>query len=273
MSKKGVIMKRLSLVFVVLGCQFSLLDSDQSGYPLTDESLDINIVDESGIGAGKDVEFAERERFNVQKKREEVINLVGEIEALFKKKTLNEVMDILNHTRNFKHGELYPFAYSMEGVCLAHGEDSNMVWRDLSQERDSFGDLFVQAMIKKARDGGGWHTYQWRDAAKVAYVKMVVAQDGQQIMIGSGFYPHSKEDQVISLVKGAVSFFNENTAKGMRPVEIFGQFNYQLGDFILGDLYIYATTKDVLVIANGNDPGQAGQSYYDMKDDKGVYIS
>lgn len=270
-KREGCDMKGVGLICVLLSCSCCSLDSEQVHPYVSDELLDINVQDESGLGAGKDVQFAEKETFNIQKKREEVIAFVGEIEQLFKKKPLNEVLDMVNHTRNFKHGELYPFVYSVpDCICLAHGEDKNMVWKDMSKVKDSFGDVFVQSMVTKAREGGGWHTYQWRDASKVSYVKLI-EKDGQQLMIGSGFYPHSKEDLVISLVKGAVSFFNDKIAHGIRPIEVWSQFNYQVGDFIIGDLYIFALNKDVVMLANGDRPGDAGQSYYDVKDDKGVY--
>ena len=66
------------------------------------------------------------ERSDIKKKRAEVEKMVDEIIAFIQKKPFNEAMDYLNHTSNFKHGELYPFVYDDKGVCLAHGED--IVW-------------------------------------------------------------------------------------------------------------------------------------------------
>jgi signal transduction histidine kinase len=146
-----------------------------------------------------------------------------------------------------------------------------MVWQDLSEERDSFGERFIMSLIKKAEDGGGWYAYQKRDSSKVSYVKMV-EKDGQKLMIGCGYYPHYKGDSVISLVKSGVVFFNDRIKSGIQPLEVFSNFNYSLGDFILGDLYLYAVTSDVLVLANGALPNDAGQNYYNHKDDKGVFF-
>jgi hypothetical protein len=264
--------KRIGALLLIIGCSFSVFDNyAAAAWAAAEEPLDINIADESAIGAGKDLEFAEKERFDIKRKREEVITMVDETIAFIEKKTFNEAMDYINHTRNFKHGELYPFVYDDKGVCLAHGEDSNMVWWDMSQVKDSFGDPFIMEMIKKAEAGGGWHTYQWRDASKSSYVKMMV-KDGQKLMIGSGFYPHSKADAVVSLVKGAVAYFNDRIAKGIRPVEIMGSFSYQLGDFIVGDISIYALTKDVVVRASSSGAFDIGQSYHDIKDGRGNFF-
>ena len=142
----------------------------------------------------------------------------------------------------------------------------------MSKEKDSFGDAFVVEMLKKAASGGGWHSYQWRHASKSSYVKMMV-KDGKKLMGGSGFYPHSKVDLVVGLVKGAVAFFNDRTAKGVRPVEIVSNFHYSLGDFVIGDIALFVFNKDVIALANGNESAEAGQSLYDTKDEKGAFFS
>jgi hypothetical protein len=265
--------KRIAGLLLVVVSSVSVLEGDvvRAAWTSVEESLDINIADESAIGAGKDLEFAEKERFDIKRKREEVITMVDETIAFIEKKTFNEAMDYINHTRNFKHGELYPFVYDDKGVCLAHGEDPNMVWWDMSQVKDSFGDPFIMEMLKKADAGGGWHTYQWRDASKTSYVKMMV-KDGQKLMIGSGFYPHSKAELVVGLVKSAVSYFNDRIAKGVRPVEIVSNFHYQLGDFSIGDISLFVLNKDVTILANGDNSNDAGQNHYNTKDDNGTFF-
>ena len=263
-------MKWIKALVIILGSSLCIVNAAENTKE-SDDSFDLSIVDESAIGAGKQLDFAEKERFNVEKKREQVISLVNQGIDLLKKKSFNEAMNLITHTKSLVYGELYLFVYSDKGVCLAQGEDVSMVWQDLSEERDSFGESFLMTMIKKAEEGGGWHTYQWRDAAKVAYVKMV-EKDGQKLMIGCGYFPHDKGDLVVSLVKGGVAFFNDRIKKSIRPLEIFSNFNYSLGDFILGDLYLYVVTSDVLVLANGALPNEAGQNYYNHKDDKGVFF-
>jgi len=263
--------KRINLFLAILGCSLAFFVNYAADQTLLTDDFDINISNESGIGASKDLEFAEKERFDMQKKREEVEKMVDETIAFIQKKTFNEAMDYISHTRNFKRGELYPFVYNDKGVCLAHGENYSMVWKDLIKEKDSFGEAYVATMLEKAAAGGGWRSYQWRDATKNSYVKMTI-KDGQKLMVGCGFYPHSKADSVVSLVKGAVAYFNDKIAKGSRSDEILGFFNYQLGSFILGDLYLYVVNKDVIMMAHGNTPGEAGQSYYDTKDSKGNFF-
>jgi hypothetical protein len=100
----------------------------------------------------------------------------------------------------------------------------------------------------------------------------MMVKDGQKLMIGSGFYPHSKADLVVGLVKSAVSYFNDRTAKGVRPVEIVSNFHYQLGDFAIGDISLFVLNKDVTILANGDNPGDAGQNHFNSKDDNGTFF-
>jgi len=146
-----------------------------------------------------------------------------------------------------------------------------MVWRDLINEKDSFGDPFVADMLKKAQAGGGWHIYQWRDASKSAYVKMM-EKDGQKLMIGCGFYPHSKADSVVALVSGAVAFFNNRLKMGIHPKEVFASFSYTLSDFVFGDLSIFALDSNVVIFASGSRVLDIGQSYRAIKDGKGKFF-
>lgn len=270
MQSKGCVVKWIKALVIILGSSLCMVNAVES-IKDNETSFDIDVADESGLSAGKELDFAEKERFNVEKKREQVLDLVNKGIDLINKKNFNEAMDIISHTRTLMLGELHLFVFDDKGICLAHGEDVSMVWRDFSQERDPFGERFIMAMIKKAEEGGGWYTYQWQDAAKVSYVKMV-EKDGKKLIIGCGYFPHAKADLVTSLVKGGVSFFNDRIKKDIKPLEIFSNFNYSLGDFILGDLYLYVATSDVLVLANGGLPNEAGQNYYNNKDDKGAFF-
>lgn len=130
--------------------------------------------------------------FDQEAKKQSVVNLVERGIAYFIKNRLHDVGHVFTHTKEFIEGELYLFLLAMDGTVIAHGQDSRLLWDNLWELRDDFGTPVVQTIINKAKEGGGWVTYEWRGAIKVSYVKKVT-KEGRDYAIGSGYYPHSKK--------------------------------------------------------------------------------
>lgn len=183
--------------------------------------------------------------------------------------SLDESLSAFTHdAKQFRHGELYLFVFgltgSWRGVCLAHGQEPSIIWQNLIDKRDKYGIPLVQKMIERAEKGGGWVTYQWRNSTKTSYVKMFT-KGNQSFLIGAGYYPHSKPDAVVSLVKGAVSYFKDIVYnKNLDPVDAFSTFSFPGGQFIYGDLYLYAIDTNGTMVANGERPGLVGVNIFDQ---------
>jgi len=184
----------------------------------------------------------------------------------------SKALSDFSHSKEFKDGELYIFVYNSKGVCLAHGQEQDLIWDDLLNSRDIFGTHFIQSILKKAKKGGGWVTYQWRNTAKVSYVKLV-QKDGKSFTIGAGFYPIAKRDTIVNLVKEAVELFRTDIKKGLAASESFSELSYPLGKFVLGDLYLFAMDFDGMLVAQGDRPGLIGQNALDYVDESGKYIN
>ena len=278
-------MKRRSLLlFLLVSGSFILAEIpkkqmiDQSGEPLSKKSSFIGadsiknqVIEPAAEPRLKKVSFTGKDAFDPQKKRQDVVNLVSRGVEFLEKNPFVEFARRINLTSEFKHGELYLFIYTEQGRCLAHGADTGMIWKDLKNLQDIFGTVFVQKMIDVARSGGGWVTYEWHGAAKVSYAKMV-EKDGKKYLLGCGYYPHAKEDAVVSLVRGAISTFYNYSNRGAPVEEVFGEYSFLGGTFIYGDLSILVFDKDLVVRANGRDPSEIGTSYWDIKDQKGIYF-
>lgn len=191
------------------------------------------------------------------KKRATVVELVERAADFFQKNKDYEVFNAFTHGKDFVRGELYIFAFDMTGVCLAHGEQTELLWQNLIDLEDQFGVKIVKTILKKAKQGGGWVTYRWRGATKISYVKQV-KKNNIDIVLGCGYYPHSKSDAVVSLVKGAVSLFKSAIKSGRNKEEVFSTFSYPMGRFIYGDLYLYALDFNGTQMAQGDRPGLIG---------------
>lgn len=226
-----------------------------------------------GADTGEDVDSGSKIiEFDSEKKRKTIIKLVDDGIAYLSKNKIDQAFSAFSHDKKFLKGDAYLFVFDAQGVCLSSGQEGDLIWQDLHDLRDTYGIAIVQEMIKKAHEGGGWITYQWRNATKVSYVKEV-QKDGATYIIGSGYYPHSKIDAVVSLVKGAVALFNETVAQGRSTEEALSSYSYPLGRFVLGDLYLYAVDFNGLQLAHGNMPGLIGSNEWNYKDANGKLVN
>ena len=212
------------------------------------------------------------EQVDLEEKRKSVIELVNRGITFFESHSMAEVGTAFTHTKDFIEGELYLFLFDIKGRCFSHGQEANFLWQDMYDQKDAYGIAFVQEFIKKANNGGGWLSYEWRGATKVSYVKLV-EKDEKSYVIGCGYYPHSKEDLVQNLVKGAVSLFNETVAQGRDPKEALSLLSYPMGKFIIGDLYLYALDFEGNIFAQGDRPGLIGGNSLEYADANGLKVN
>jgi len=216
-------------------------------------------------------EVAQGLQFDANKKAEHVMALIKKAADYFNGHTLVETCKVISHNREFSEGDVYVFMLDMEGRFLAHGHSQDMIWQDYSNYKDALGAPFVREMIQRAQQGGGWVAYEWRGATKISYVQMVKKGEVSYVM-GAGYYPHTKRDTVITMVKGAVAVVNKDIVED-RPVEqAFSTISYRLGRFVLGDLYLYAVRFDGLQVAHVNQE-LVGQNTLDYKDANGFYVN
>lgn len=85
----------------------------------------------------------------------------------------------------------YFFVYDLQGQVLMHSRQPELVGQNLWELRDPQGRLTIQQLIGRARAGGGFVDYQWRQpssgriAPKLGYV---IAFERWGWMLGTGLY-------------------------------------------------------------------------------------
>lgn len=210
--------------------------------------------------------------FDIDKKKQEVVTLVEEAAKALRKRQFDKACHAFSHTKEFIKGELYVFLFDMKGTCFAHGEDPQLIWKNLIDLTDWVGTPIVKEILKSARHGGGWVTYGWHNATKISYIQQV-EKDGKVYAIGCGFYPQSKKEAVVNLVKGAVALFTEVKEAG-RPADwAFSRMSYPSGQFVSGNLYVYALDFSGNIYAQGERPGLIGTNSWNYRDSKGKYVN
>jgi cytochrome c len=91
----------------------------------------------------------------------------------------------------FVKGELYIFVVDFNGLTVAHGGNAKLIGKNMKDLNDADGKPFIQAMIDKAKAGGGWVDYKWTNPAtrkiqdKTTYV---LPLEGGDAFLGCGIY-------------------------------------------------------------------------------------
>jgi len=218
------------------------------------------------------LEIAFNEKNFIAERKKLCAELVEKAIRHFKRNDVSDSLRKFSHTKDFIEGEVYLFVYDYNGICLAHGDQEELIWKNLYDYKDSFGNYVIRAIIDKAKNGGGWIRYNWKNATKVSYVKDV-QKGGKRFVIGAGFYPMSKKDAVVNLVRSAVDYFNAIKKRGDPLSVAFGEFNYSLGRYVRGDLYIYSLRFDGEIVAQGDRPGLTGKNALGHKDPTGKLVN
>jgi signal transduction histidine kinase len=90
----------------------------------------------------------------------------------------------------------YLFVYDIDGTCVWHGLNRELVGRNLLSLRDALNKPVVQMIVdigkKPERDASGWVFYLWEERTEFApnwkssYIRKAVAPDGKVYLVGTG---------------------------------------------------------------------------------------
>jgi cytochrome c len=110
--------------------------------------------------------------------------------AFYKKSGRAKALAAFNEASGpFCYRDLYVYAYTLDGTCVAHPAQPNRVGKNLINDRDVDGKEFIRERMAIARkEGKGWQEYKFTNPAthrvekKVAYFEVV---DGVVLVAGA----------------------------------------------------------------------------------------
>lgn len=174
----------------------------------------------------------------------------------------SEFTDKMNE--NFRYGDLYLVVHNMDGLCIAHGGNPEVVGQNQYNEQDEDGRYYVRSMIETARNkGSGWETFKKNKSFEAVYFEKVDL-GVNTFVISCGLYPISKQETTSLLVQTAKSFLETHERK-----EAFAAFVKKNGRFENGDLSIFVFDATGLCYAYGEDYNLIWSNLLNIKDDKG----
>ncbi|WP_292390881.1 cache domain-containing protein [Methanosarcina sp. UBA5] len=186
-----------------------------------------------------------------------------------------------NQTGKFVDGDLYIFAYDINGTALALPFQPEVVGTNRWNLTDANGTLVTQDLISTAQSGGGFVRYLYTDPAdnftvkqKLSYVMMV----NQSWILGSGIYNPPENSPIVnvgtdpkvreglkSFVGEAISYANTNGKDA-----VIAEFNNQNGTFVRDNLYVYASDYNGTALALPYQPELIGKDLSGLQDLYGV---
>ena len=123
--------------------------------------------------------------------RDEAMALVSRAVAHIKEVGKQKALASFNDPKGpFVKGELYVFAYTLQGVIIAHPMNPKLVGKDMTEVKDSDGKYFTKDFIATVNGPGkGWVDYNWTNpvSKKIEAKSSYVARAGD-IFVGCGIY-------------------------------------------------------------------------------------
>jgi two-component system NarL family sensor kinase len=191
------------------------------------------------------------------------------------------ITEFNNLSGRFVEGELYIFAYDLEGTTLALPFQPDIIGTSRWNVTDAYGTPFIQEIIGTAESGGGFVRYYYPDPAenftvrpKISYIMMV----DRDYVIGSGIYGADEDDPLIRVggdlaVREEMKVFVEDAVAYAREhgrADALAEFNDPDGRFVSGERYIYAFDNKGSTLALPHQPQLIGTDLSGLQDPFGV---
>ncbi|MGB7545538.1 MAG: cache domain-containing protein [Methanothrix sp.] len=207
--------------------------------------------------------------------KEDAVSLLGEAVAYLRDNGIKKALSEFNDSSGpFVRGDLYIFAYDLNGTCIAHPIRPELVGQ--TGLLDSNGVDVVHRELRLAERGGGSMyivfpnpEHGGKDELKQIYIENT--DDG--LYLGSGYYlsnisasfSQEKIDGLVGFVEEARQFARESGKQ--KSLEVF---NDQKGKFTRDGSYIFAYDYEGRTLALPYQPELAGTIRIDAQDPNGV---
>jgi polar amino acid transport system substrate-binding protein len=180
-----------------------------------------------------------------------------------------------NPNGKFKQGELYLFVYDFNGTCLADGATIGRVGKNFYTELDKYGTPVTRLKIALAKTGAGFLSYYWPDPnTKEVHIKTSYIKKENNTAIGAGIYkaidvPQNlieiKLEEVKAFINTGIEYFKKHGAK-----KAYKEFANPNGPFRRGNRYFFIMSYKGIMLADGADPKEVGQDFYNVPDEFGT---
>lgn len=172
----------------------------------------------------------------------------------------------------------YLFIYDLNGICLFHPVDRELVGKDLINLKDANGKPVVREMTDIGRrpepNASGWIFYLWEERAgltptwKLSYIRKAIGPDGEIYLLGSGSHNFKIEPVFVKdLVDRAANLLQ---SRGKEAA--FALFRSRASSFFFCDTYIYVFNTLGQCLVDPAFPSLEKRNMLQFQDAMGHYV-
>lgn len=188
--------------------------------------------------------------------------------------------------RNQEDPSLYVFVYDMNLTMVAHADNIQVVGENFRGKTDVTGKPFRDDILEGALNNGtGWVDYVYMHPVqanlyyKTTYYRLTRGSDGNSYIVCSGNYKdcHNESEatpannstaspeELVAFVEKAFEYAHVNGQEAA-----FREFNNQTGQFVDGELYIFAYDTNGTTLALPFQPEIIGTNRWNLTDANGT---
>lgn len=154
--------------------------------------------------------------------------------------------DFNNPVSDFTKDVMFISVYDLQGNSVANGEYPGLKDKNLLNRQDVEGKYVVRDLINLAKKNNyGMLTTLDKNSYEKLFFKTINTTEGTYIIVSS-IYVQSKEVTVKAMVEKALRYLTTNLL-----AEGIDLFSNPTKEFYFGDVYIFISTMDGILLANG----------------------
>jgi len=198
----------------------------------------------------------------IKNKKEEIKRLTENAAIYFLNTTIENACNSFINDDIWRKGELFIFVFDEDGNCYAHGDDTNLIWKNLIKSNIKDGHHILKLFLS-TKNQKGYIGYIWNNAYQSAYIQ-IVEKNKKRYILGSGFYPENNRYKLKQLVLSINHYFNKYGARST-----FEAINNKEGLFSQGNIHSFAYDINGKCMANEDNIALVGQNLIENEDENG----
>jgi signal transduction histidine kinase len=207
-----------------------------------------------------------------------LVSLVEDAADLMEQRGTNIFREFGQENSRWFNDNYYLFVYDVDGNCVFHPANPELVGRNLMGLRDMNGKPVIRWVTDVGRgtndDASGWVFYLWEEGRelspmwKSSYVRKVAAPDGKTYVLGCGVYDIKIERAFVKdRVDLAVALVQ---AKGKDAA--FSDFRNSSSPFFFLNAYIFVLDINGRALVDPAYPTLVSRNLQDFQDEVGRYV-
>lgn len=205
-----------------------------------------------------------------------LVALVEEAAALMERKGETAFPEFSRKASKWFNDQYYIFVYAVDGTCVFHPIEPELIGKNLMDLRDMDGKPVIQFVTEVGRKPGqnavAWIFYLWPDKAglmplwKSAYIRKVIAPGDKTYLVGSGVYNIKIERAFVEERVRMASDLLRNRGKQVA----FQEFRNRASPFVFLGTYIFVLDMQGHTIVDPAYPTRTGRDLSGFQDAVGV---